>query len=202
MATITKKYTDADYTTPYASGIAHLLPITLPFVEDLKRGEYGFSVEDAEYRLDEYTWEKLMYNSIGREYRQPQKGWKLVLVSGEDTFNLIGEFGLEATSKTEMIRMVNDKIKDSLYSSPERSKHEQYEYKDFVKDFEGRSDAEKVAILQKQIKAMSNGTPQYDALAEAYGYEADNGSFGSVYYPWSYKDEVRSKRTRIIIPSV
>lgn len=195
----TVKYTDKDYSSPYANGIAHLLPITLPFVQDLNRGEYTFKVEDAEYKLIRKDYSITLRNSFGKEYQQKQQGWIIVLVEGEDTYKIISKFENIHESKMTAVRSANSSIKDSIYRSADKVKHDTYEYKDFLEDLESRTDAEKVEVLQRQIKGMADGLNQSDALAYAYGYEADHGAMGTSYYPSEYKDQVESKRRRIYV---
>lgn len=179
MTTI-KKYTKEDYLKPHLEGIIDVLPIELPFVQ-LKRGENTFEVGGAKYKIIEGTYEKELYNRIGKAYFQQQKCYGVELISGKEKY-LLTTTPNEFTGKTKkrLIESVNTIIKNSVYKIAQEKGYtppESYEYKDFLDDFKNRSDEEKIMILQNQIEAMSNGLNKREAFADAYGYELLEGKY-------------------------
>jgi hypothetical protein len=176
-----KTYTKDDFNYAIREGIDTLIPITLPFIE-IKRGQYKFTIDDTEYELYQGTYSKILYSSRGGQYFQDQKCWGIKVLKGDD------KDGLETSpneftgkTKSDLIMHTNDALKRRIYKVRDEkgiTPPECLEYKDFEEHFKELSDADKVKVLELQIKGIvDSGLEKYDALAWAFDYRYVEGKY-------------------------
>ena len=144
----------------------------IPFVDQLKRGEYKFNIADSSYELYQGTYLKTMFNSYGRQYERKQKSWGIKLLDGEDNFKVEERPSEYTTNKDEMIESINRQILVQSLNSliDKNNKIKLYQEEDFKEILDKSSKDEKIEALQRQIELMSDGYIAEFALARIYGY--------------------------------
>lgn len=160
------------YNGVFIYNLLNKIDYEIPYISKLKRGKYMFKVDDALYELYQGTFNKMMYNSYGKEYNQKQKGWGTRLVEGEDKFDLETIPSENNTNKDEIIERHNRKILQKVLSPfvTRENKIKLYEEKDFEDAFNKATKDDKIKALQMQIELMDDGWITKFALPYVYGY--------------------------------
>lgn len=143
------QYKYNDYSTPYISGIAHLLPFIAYRVE-LSKGQNQFKIEDIEYQIN-----KIDYNTYE----------VINMLSNDDKFNIAKTYSC-CNTKLQLVKEINDLLKRDIHKFA--TKDVSITYADLELQFNEFSIERQLKVREMQIDFMIKGMTHKEALARVF----------------------------------